>query len=282
LHLRVQEVEIFLCQHGKERCRVRSCKLAWTSFLTNRNFLEPSVLNRPVKLGKTVMHLFLNNSYLQVTSIAISKLSNPKDYTYWTSSQEATEKISSNKILERTLLEETFIEEGMQGTFERTLSEETLVEELNDENYQSEVVPKKRALDDPDLQSEEIFKATKCNNNDSIRTFQKSNMIHTDFSEVNLKGGKRKPAYLIFNRSKMFFCRNANGFVWLRLPKCYILNTTKVSTDIIRYIFLKQFGLCNVFDINNNEQPSEQSLFSFVTYDRPNNFMSSAETKKSS
>ncbi|CAG8804349.1 27927_t:CDS:2, partial [Dentiscutata erythropus] len=86
-------------------------------------------------------------------------------------SQEASEKISSHKILKRTLSEETFIEEGMQGTFERTLSEETLVEELNGENYQSEVVPKKRALDDSDSQSEEIFKATKCNNNDSPRCF---------------------------------------------------------------------------------------------------------------
>ncbi|CAG8748748.1 15285_t:CDS:1, partial [Dentiscutata heterogama] len=47
--------------------------------------------------------------------------------------------------------------------------------------------PRKRVLDDFDSQYEEIFKATKCNNNDSIKTFQKSNMIYTDFSEVNSK-----------------------------------------------------------------------------------------------
>ncbi|CAG8529671.1 2678_t:CDS:10, partial [Dentiscutata heterogama] len=148
------------------------------------------------------------------------------------------------------------------------------------ENFILDLTPKKRALDD---QYEEISKFTKYNNDDSIRTFRKSNTINTDFSEnlslnntesyiddpkVNSKKGARTPANLIFNRFKIFFHATCNANSGL--PKHHILNIVKNSKEmskemstniVIQHIFPKQFGHCNVFDYDNNGQLSVESLF---------------------
>ncbi|CAG8605819.1 1264_t:CDS:10, partial [Dentiscutata erythropus] len=239
-------------------------------------------------LTNTSIFIFLsNNSYLQVTGPAISELPNPNidcSSKVQMISQEVSEKMPSQEIFEGVSSQETF---KRKGTFERVLSQKTFVEmapqgtcvnlqresknfipDLENLNDSPKVTPQKRALDDPYSQYEEISKSTKYNNCDGVRYFRKSNTIRTDVSE-NSSLNKAKTSNEMSGDREInskrgiqdIFPSATHGSVRFGLPKCHILNITKMSRDVIQHIFPKQFGLQNVFDHDENGQPSVQSLF---------------------
>ncbi|CAG8752639.1 11826_t:CDS:2, partial [Racocetra persica] len=138
-------------------------------------------------LKNTSIFIFLSNSsYLQVTGLAISELPNPNIGGTFvrTSSQESFVEVGPQDMYMEDAKDVDMCL-GIQHEVERHESESYIpdLEILSNEEYSPEVTPKKRALDDPHSQYEEISKATKYNNNDSVRTFLKSNPIRTSFPE---------------------------------------------------------------------------------------------------
>ncbi|CAG8842407.1 17048_t:CDS:2, partial [Gigaspora margarita] len=120
--------------------------------------------------------------------------------------------------------------------------------------HSSKKTPKKRDLDDPYLQDEDISKSTKYNYNDCVRTFWKSNTIRTDCSENlssnNTKTSNKMPNNREINSKSMQNKLSAsstddNSYIQDFNSSSNIYQVTTFVCAVLRQVIPEEFWGCN-------------------------------------